>query len=393
MPWEESKVMDRRVEFIQQWMSGRYTKVWLCDRYGISRPTADKWVGRFEEYGKQGLLDRSRAPRRSPQSTPEELVSRLIKAKLERPHWGPKKVVDWLKRQQPEAAWPADSTVGEILKRAGLVKPRRRRYRVSAYPKRFVPVDQCNASWSADFKGDFQMGNGRRCYPLTITDNYSRYLLQCRALESTRFLAVKPWFEEVFRDYGLPVAIRTDNGTPFASVALGGLSHLARWWIQLGITPERTRPAKPSQNGRHERMHRTLKDEATKPPNYSCQTQQQRFDDFIYEYNFERSHESLERQPPAHVHQRSTRPYPSRLPPIEYEQSIDVRSVRHNGEIKWNGKLIYLTQVLSKDRVGLRQVDEDRWEILYSFVLLGHYNQRTGAVESMKQWHKDETKT
>ena len=230
------------------------------------------------------------------------------------------------------------------------------------------------------------MGNRRRCYPLTLSDNFSRYLLLCRALEHPNYTAVRPWFEWVFREYGLPHAIRTDNGQPFASLALGGVSELSKWWIQLGIRPERIEPGEPSQNGRHERMHRTLKQEVA--PQATHKHQQHHFDLFQDQYNNERSHEALGRKTPATVYSRSSRSYPGKLPPIEYDSSTVVRQVRHNGEIKWHSERIYVSQVLAHEPLGLKQIEEQKWEIRYSFHLLGILDDRLKTVVPIKNWHK-----
>ena len=232
------------------------------------------------------------------------------------------------------------------------------------------------------------MGDGRRCYPLTITDNHSRYVLQCRGLGRTTTQAVKPWFEWVFREHGLPKTVRTDNGPPFASMAVGGISHLSKWWIRLGIRPERIRPASPSENGRHERMHRSLKAAAISPAAPSLNAQQRRFDAFVHEFNWERSHEALDRRTPGTVHQPSPRSFPAKLPEVQYESTVPVRRVRHNGEFKWRGHLIYLSEVLAHEPIALVPVDNDRWEVRYSFHLLGTLNDRTQTISPALQWHQ-----
>jgi len=237
MPWEQTSAMDQRVKFIADWLSHDYTKMDLCRAYGISRPTADKWIQRYQQGGVEQLEERSRAAHRHPNQSSEEVVQMLIETKLYQQSWGPKKVLDYLRQHGPELGWPADSTAGEILKRAGLVKRRVRRHHVWPYSEPFGDCQGPNQIWSADFKGDFALGNHRRCYPLTLSDNFSRYLLMCRALEHPSYQAVRPWFEWAFREYGLPEAMRTDNGPPFASLAIGGISELSKWWIQLGIRP------------------------------------------------------------------------------------------------------------------------------------------------------------
>jgi hypothetical protein len=234
------------------------------------------------------------------------------------------------------------------------------------------------------------LGNHRRCYPLTLSDNFSRYLLLCRALEHPSYQAVRPWFEWVFREYGLPQAIRTDNGAPFASLAIGGVSELSKWWIQLGIRPERIKPGKPSQNGRHERMHRTLKQDVLPQPTH--RRQQNYFDRFVEQYNGQRSHEALGRKTPASIYCVSPRAFPGKLPLIEYGPGITVRRVRYNGEIKWHGDLVYISQVLAQEPLGLKQIEEDKWEVRYSFHLLGTLDQRTKKIIAAKNWHKTKSK-
>ena len=386
MPWEQTSAMDQRVQFIANWLSHDYTKMDLCRAYGISRPTADKWIQRYQHGGVEQLEERSRAAHRHPNQTSEEIVQMLIDTKLYQQSWGPKKVLDYLRENGPELVWPADSTAGEILKRVGLVKRRVRHHHVSSYSEPFGDCQGPNQVWSADFKGDFALGNHRRCYPLTLSDNFSRYLLLCRALEHPNYPAVRPWLEWAFREYGLPEAIRTDNGAPFASLAIGGVSELSKWWIQLGIRPERIKPGKPSQNGRHERMHRTLKHDVSPQPTH--RRQQNRFDLFLEQYNGQRSHEALGRKTPASVYYTSPRCYPGKIPAIEYGPNTTVRQVRYNGEIKWRGHLIYVSQVLAQEPLGLKQIEEEKWEVRYSFHLLGTLDQRSKKMLPAKNWHK-----
>lgn len=389
MPWKETCAMNQRVQFVADWLSGDYTKRALCDGYGISRPTGDKWIKRYELFGVEGLNECSRAPHTHPNQVPDAIRQRILDTKLAHQSWGPKKVMDLLRMIDTEERWPADSTAGEILKRAGLVRPRRRRRRTAPYTEPFGACDRPNRVWSADFKGDFALAGKKRCYPLTISDNYSRYLLECRGLVRPTYKAVRPWFEWIFREMGLPDAIRTDNGVPFASLAAGGLSSLSKWFIQLGIRPERIRPGRPDQNGRHERMHRSLKAAAVEPGRYMLSEQQQRFDAFMHEYNNLRSHESLGRKTPASFYTPSERPYPVKLEPVRYDDAVTVRSVRHNGQIKWKGRLLYVSEVLAKEPIGLTQVDNDRWELRYSFHLLGHIDEKAGIIVPAKGWHGD----
>jgi len=386
MSWKVVDVEDQRVRFIGEWLSGGCTKRSLCRRYGISRPTGDKWIGRYRAEGLDGLKDRSRVPHHHPKAVASSYRERIVDTKLRFQDFGPKKVMDWLRRAYPQERWPADSTAGEILRREGLVRPRVYRRHMAAYSEPFASCRGSNTHWSADFKGDFELGCGRRCYPLTISDNYSRYVLACRALTKTPYGVVRPWFEWVFREYGLPEAIRTDNGPPFASLALGGLSRLSVWWIQLGIRPERIRPGRPSQNGRHERMHRTLSS-GVRPIQRTVLEQQRQFDRWREIFNWQRSHEALGRRIPGEVYQASPRAYPARWSKIEYDRDVTVRHVRHNGEIRWGGELIYIAQVLAQEPIGLRKVADDRWEIRYSFHLLGYLDERTHTVLKARRWH------
>ena len=391
MPWKETCPMDQRREFIKDYLRGLYSKKDLCMHYGISRPTGDKWIERFMSHGLEGLCEHSRRPRWHPGATAPEVAQRIVEMKLAHQSFGPKKVMDRLRCLEPGTPWPADSTAGDILKRNGLVRPRRKRRRVAPNPHALTACDAPAQSWSADFKGDFRLGNGRRCYPLTLTDNHSRFILQCRALSRMTTDAVKPWFEWVFREYGLPETLRTDNGPPFASLALGGLSQLSAWWVRLGIRPERIRPAKPSDNGRHERMHRSLKDAVIQPAAHTMAAQQRRFDGFVEEFNWQRSHEALGRLTPGSVHQVSPRPYPARLPAIAYDSGVTVRRVRHKGEFKWRGRSLYLSQVLAREPIALVACDNDCFEIRYSFHLLGYLCDRTLTIQRAQAWHQPES--
>lgn len=384
MPWQETCVMTLRRELTEMWLSGDMSKVELARLFQISRPTVDKWLHRYHEYGLSGLADRSRKPWRNPTIISDDIKEKLVALKYRHRQFGPKKIADRFRMLYGDLSCPADSTVGNILKAAGLVKARKRVRRTPGYPDHLTRSRQAGEVWNADFKGDVRLGNGSRCYPLTVSDDYSRYLLGCEALGSTRTTGVRERFECLFEVHGVPEAIKTDNGVPFASSAIGGLSQLSKWFIQHGIRPERIEKGKPTQNGRHERMHRTLKDHAMKPPRHSFYAQQVAFERFKQEYNYERSHESLNRQVPGRVYRSSTRPYSRRIRAIEYDTSMTVRRVRHNGEIKFQGRLHYLTGVLAKELVGLIETDTDYWDIYYSFQKIGIYNARDKKVLHLK---------
>lgn len=385
MPWIETCVMDLRVQLISDYLRGCSITSLSC-AYGVSRKTVYKWIQRYESTGIDGLKDQSRAPQYCPHKIDEDIEARIVAAKKNHLDWGPKKVLDLLRREHPEVDWPADSTAGDLLKRHGLVKKRRRRKPVPADGTPFGDCDEANQSWSADFKGDFKLGNKQRCYPLTVTDNCSRYLLACRGLSSTRHDDTQLWFEQTFREFGLPESIRSDNGSPFASRSLGGLSRLSKWWIDIGIRPERIRPGKPQENGRHERMHRSLKAAVCKEPSYSMARQQERFDGFKIDYNEHRSHESLDRQTPDSCYEASGRIYPELILPPQYDSDVAVRRVRHKGDIKWKSQRLFVSELLAKEPIGLTQIDEHLWEMRYRFHLLGTLNEKTMKIEPITKW-------
>ena len=383
MPWKRVSPMDQRIELIHAWSSGDYSKSELARSYGISRPTLDKWLQRYAEHGEAGLLEQSRRPLSSPQQTATALIERLIEEKLRHLDWGPKKLLVRLRKQDPELPWPAPSTAGEWLKRAGLVQSRRR---PRSTPASVTPLRaglQPNHVWCADFKGQFRTGDGRWCYPLTLTDQASRYLLCCRGLPRPGGGLSRPWFEWAFREYGLPEAIRTDNGSPFASVGVGGLSRLAVWWIHLGIHPERIAPGRPDQNGRHERMHRSLKAAVLKPPAPNLAQQQMAFERFRQEFNTIRPHEGLGMAVPAERYGPSPRPYPARLPAIEYPTGLQLRRVHSNGCIKWQGRSVFLSEALIDEWVALREVETDVWELRFGQYPLGRLGPGSSRVQRL----------
>lgn len=382
MPWKELCAVDQRIELVNDWLKRDYSIIELSKIYGVSRKTIYKWLERFTLKGISGLEEYSRAPLSHPNETPIEIVDMIVKAKLMKQKWGPKKIVARLEYEHPDISWPAISTASEILRRNGLVKHRKKRHHTPPYSEPFKGSKHPNAVWSADYKGQFRLGNGKLCYPLTITDNYSRYLLGCWALARPSYEHTKPWFEWVFREYGLPYAIRTDNGTPFASIALGGLSRLSVWLIKLGIIPERIELGQPQQNGRHERMHRTLKEVAIAPPRYDARQQQRVFDRFVSEYNNERPHEALGQRTPASIYQHSLREYPTKMKPVEYDSSILVRHIHTNGCMKWKGELVYVSENLERELIGLRQVSDTHWEMRFSFHHIGVFDEQKRIITS-----------
>jgi transposase InsO family protein len=362
--------MKERVKFIGMYLQEEWTMAELCRHFEISRKTGYKMVKRFRRSGWSGLEDRSRAPHHHPNAVSELVECGVVAARQAHPRWGPKKLKVWLQRREPDIQWPAVSTIGEILSCHGLTVPRRRSRKVRAYDQPFVGCDFPNAVWSADLKGWFLTGDGVRCDPLTISDNYSRYLLRCQAVSPANHYTIQPLFEVAFREYGLPLAIRTDNGAPFATTTLGALSKLSIWWLKLGIIPERIEPGEPQQNGRHERMHRTLKDETASPPKRTWRRQQKAFDHFRQEYNQERPHESLNQKTPASLYVPSERPYPLVLPEMTYPDDMVVRFVKSQGDISWKNRHVYLSVTLARERVGLRQVSDQLFDIYFGPIKL-----------------------
>lgn len=382
MPWLETRPMDERVRFIAALESCLYTMTELCRVFGISRKTGYKWAHRYAAEGVDGLKDRSRAPKGCPHRTPSRCVEALLEERCRHPRWGPRKLLAVLERRHPGWSWPAPSTAGEILKRHGLVEPRKRRRRSSAPGKPRVQAETPNALWTTDFKGEFRTGDGQWCYPLTVVDRYSRYVLVCEAQSSTSFAESRPHFERLFEQFGLPQAILHDGGPPFSSPrSPRRLSRLGVWWIRLGIRPIVIEPAHPEQNGSHERMHRTLKAETTRPPAADQQAQQDRFDHFRREYNEQRPHEALDMRMPDEIYQPSERPYPDQLPGLEYPGHFEKRRVRQNGEIKWRGERIFLSEVLGRQTVGLEEVDDEIWSIYFGPMLLGRLDEREDSLD------------
>jgi putative transposase len=381
MSWKETCAMKERMHFVSDLLRAERRMSELCDIYGISRKTGYKWRDRFATGGAAALVDRSHAVLCQPHAVNPDQVERLLQVRRQHPTWGPRKLLAWLEAHDRPAEWPAASTVGEILHRHGLVQGRRRRAEtVERIETALVQPVAPNDLWCTDFKGQFRTQDRLYCYPLTLSDAVSRYLLACQGLRSTCGAQARPWFERAFCEFGLPWAIRSDNGAPFASTGLAGLSRLSVWWIKLGIVPERITPGCPQQNGRHERMHKTLKGETAQPPAANLRAQQRQFDRFVLEYNLQRPHEALQQRPPNAVYRASPRPYPSRLAPVEYPDSYQVRKVRQNGDIKFAGHAVFISEVLCSEPVGLYQVDEHLWWLYFSMVPLGVLNTQTMRI-------------
>lgn len=380
MPWKITGPMDQKIQLIADWQKILHSITDLSKKYGISRKTVYKWCNRYEEKGIDGLKDQNRTPIHNPNRTTDDIIKLLIKEKLKNRKRGPVKIYHQLKRQYPNIKLPAPSTISHWLKKNGLVNRRKIRKRVPPYTEPFIAVQSPNDVWSADYKGQFYTRDKRACYPFTISDNYSRYLLTCTGLPGPRYSQTRDALEKAFKQYGLPDAIRVDNGTPFAGRCVGGLSRLSIWWIQLGIAPERIDKGSPQQNGRHERMHRTLKLEAVNTMASNMKEQQRLFDEFIYDYNNHRPHEALNHESPVHYYKKSSRPYVESPPAIEYDLGYTVRGVRYNGYFRFNGQLYYLTDLLHKQRIALKEFDDGQWMIYYSFYPIGILDLRRNKV-------------
>jgi putative transposase len=361
--------MDQRVRLIQDYENGESITA-LAEIYGIARKTVYKWLQRHAEGGVAELADRSRAPLNCPNKVSQEMIAAIIAAR-QRWKWGPRKLLVKLREGEPKKVWPAESTIGEILKRAGLTHRRKPRFRTPPYGQPFAAVEEANQTWCADFKGWFRTGDGTRCDPLTITDAHSRYLFRCQIAAKTDTVHVAAIFESAFREYGLPRVIHSDNGVPFASCAPGGLSRLSMQWVKLGILPERSRVGSPQDNGRHERMHLTLKQSVLRPPESNPRRQQQAFDRFQQEYNHERPHEALADRTPASCYTASCRPMPRRIPDLEYRTEITVRRVSQQGSIKMNGERTFISEIFAYEWLGLSALDERYHEVFYGPVKLG----------------------
>lgn len=369
MGWKETRVHDERMQFILEAEAAERPLAEICRAYGISRKTGYKWLERHQLEGVAGLADRSRAPHQRPNAIAKEMEQQVLELRAERPYWGERKLHSFLERERSQQHWPAPSTIGVLLKRHGLTHPPRRRLRATPSAQ-LTAATEPNLVWAIDFKGHFRTSDGQRCDPLTISDTASRYLLRCQLVERTGYDHVRPLLEATMREYGLPVAIRSDNGPPFASVGLGGLSRLSVWLLHLGVMPERIEPGHPEQNGRHERLHRTLKRETANPPQATERAQQRAFDAFRKQYNEERPHEALEMKTPASVYIPSPRVYPARLPEIEYPSHYQLRRVQLHGDINFAARGIFLSEVLAGEVVGLEE-QEDGWRIWLGSLELG----------------------
>jgi transposase InsO family protein len=360
MPFKETCPVEERIALFREYATGVFTVCELCRRHGISRETFYVWKRRRENGDGRWFEDLSHAVERCAHATPAHLGERIVAARRRFAHFGPKKIKAWLEREQPEVDWPAASTIGDILKRAGLVEARRRRRRPIAQGEVVAAASVPNEEWSIDFKGWFRTRDGKRCDPLTITDAASRYLIEVRIVEPT-WAGVRWALGRVFAEVGLPAAMRSDNGSPFGSIGAGGLSSLSVWWLKLGIQPRYIPPSSPQDNGRHERMHKTLKAETSKPAAATLVEQQERFDRFRRHFNEERPHEALSQAPPAAHWHPPSRALPQKLEDPWYDADHEVRRVRSTGIIKWRGEHVFIGEALAGELVGITEQETGAW--------------------------------
>ena len=381
MPWSHSSPMDQKTQFIADFLRGSLSVTELAAHYGVSRKTAYKWIRRYDAGGAAGLQDRSRRPLASPNQTAPDLVDAILDARRRHPTWGPKKLLKILSSRDPHLPWPKRTAVCDILSRHGLVArpPRRRKPGHPGKPSSLIAAP--NAVWCADFKGQFRTRDGRYCFPLTVTDAFSRYLLGCQALRSTSCDLAKPVFRRLFQEFGLPERIRSDNGVPFATTTLARLSSLSAWWVRLGILPDLIEPGRPQQNGRHERMHRVLKAETTRPPAGSLSAQQRKFNRFRDEFNTLRPHEAIDLETPATLFRASPRPFPDPIPPLEYPAHFETRYVSYNGGIRWKSQWVNVSITCAGEYVGLEEVDDGIWNLYFGPLKLGRFLEQHMRIE------------
>ena len=393
MPWRESSPMSERKAFVRACVNRRRTIADICSEFGISEKTGYKILSRFREFGESGLEDRSHAVLEHPFRITDEVTGRILALKREHPEYGPQLIHDRLVQHEPLKHWPAASSIGDLLKRHGLVRRRKRRDRSGERANlnsSLTRGTEPNLVWTADFKGEFRLnsGLGRYCYPLTVMDLRSRFVVGLKALETPAVEPTRKEFTRIFREYGLPRVIRTDNGVPFAQPnAIGRLGQLALWWVRLGIKPEHIRPGRPSENGAHERFHKTLKAAATKPASPSLRSQQERFDSFREEYNSHRPHRSLEnRKPPREFYASSPQSYPEKLPPLIYPDQAQMRLVSSAGGIKWRNESIFISQNIAGDYVAIIEETHDISSLVYGNLQLGRLNEETKIFTPEVRW-------
>ena len=384
MSWKGTSIMEQKRCFIDEFNRRKLSISELCEDFGISRPTAHKAIKRFNENGYSGLKERSRAPHNIPHKTSTDITNQLLKVRLKHKYWGAGKILGWLALHYPNKKFPAPSTVNDILKRNGFILEKRRR-RKNSSTKPFLRPKEPNDVWATDYKGEFRTKNGVYVYPLTITDQYSRFLIDVKGHNTISLVKSKECFTRAFNKYGLPFMILSDNGTPFgAGQSLARLTRLNAWWISLGITPVRIQPGHPEQNGKHERMHKELKKYTTKPPAYNMQGQQRKFNSFIEEYNIERPHDGIKGKTPDSLYRPSTREMPGKTPLSQYPYNFEVRRVSKNSGIKWKDKWVGVSTVLAGQDIGFEEVDDGFWNVFYYHIKIGYFDERKLRIRDFK---------
>jgi putative transposase len=384
MPWNETAPMNEKIKFISAYLGKEECFRELCNRFKISCKTGYKYLKRYKEEGIDGLKERSRVPHRLANQLSRDIEDSILEIKAHYPSWGSKKIRHKLLEECHDIC-PARSTIDELLKRHHLVRPAKRKRRVIPYKTPLILCTKPNDVWSIDYKGQFQLGNQKLCYPLTITDNFSRYLFAVDGANRISGEQSKEVLKDLFIKFGLPLTMRSDNGSPFAGNGLGGLSTLAVWLIKLGIIPERIRKGHPEENGRHERMHLTLKQETTSPVGYDLEQQQLAFDRFQKIYNEERPHEGIAFQRPCQLYTPSERIFPKKLNTIEYDTNVmlKTRRIRSNGTMKWAGKELFISETLIGETIGMKPYSEDEWLIHFSLLPIGLFNEKTLQVSKI----------
>jgi len=374
-------IVEQRAAFVADYHRDVWSMTELCARYAVARKTGYKWLGRHDAAGVGGLADQSRCPQRCPSAVGLERVAAIVACRAAHPRWGPRKLRAVLHREQPDQVWPARSTIAKILKDAGLVEAHRRRPAVPVAPRtpRLLAAAP-NDIWTIDFKGQFRTGDGVYCYPLTVLDRFSRFVLDCHGMRIPTARETQQRLRRLFQEFGLPAVLRSDNGTPFASTGLAGLSTLAVWWLRLGIQLDRITPGHPQENGSHERFHRTLKAETARPPAATLAAQQHRFDAHRHEYNQDRPHEALGDARPADHYIRSPRPFPATLPPVQYPGYYEVRRVGSNGCVYWHRRATFLSAALEGEDVGFEPVDDGHWVIHLATQPIARFDERRHRV-------------
>jgi transposase InsO family protein len=374
MPWKESRIVDQRLQFLSSYQKEEMSVSDLCREFGVSRPTGYRWINRYKEVGPEGLLDLSRRPHGCSHATPAATENAILALRSRYPSWGARKLKARLEKLEPGTEWPAASTFGNILNRAGLTSPKRKKRRTTPYSEPFSEVTAPNQLWCMDFKGYFSTADGSRCDPFTITDAHSRYLIRCQIVSRMDLSQVRAVCDAAMREYGMPARIRTDNGAPFAGTGLLGLSKLSLGWMKMGIAHERIQPGRPQQNGRHERMHRTLKEDTTQPPALTLRLQQKKFDRFRQMFNHERPHEGLNNETPGSLYRASSTMFPRTLIEYVYPKGFLTRRVNNSGDISWHKDRVFISEVFRFEDLGFELVAEDFYRVFFREIEIGEFD-------------------